>query len=146
MLIRGTTEHTPAIYEMVTDFFNASPYQSLGLDSTRIHELVDSFVSADPHEKITILWLDNDKPVGVLAAAAEKNLFNHSRIACEVVWWLKPEYRRGRVAVKMLDAYEYWATRVGCQSAIVVDLLGNLDTFYKRRGYERRETSYLKVL
>jgi hypothetical protein len=87
-----------------------------------------------------------EKPVGILAATAEPMLFNKTKIACELIWWIEPEFRRSRAAEKMRQAYEFWAKKVGCTSCSVVDHEDTLDKYYTRKGYERRETAYLKVL
>ena len=85
------------------------------------------------------------KAVGVLAAIAEQNIFNRDYVAAELMWWVDPAHRKGKAAEKLRQAYEYWAKHIGCKTCALVDLLGNLDNYYKRKGYERREASYLKV-
>ncbi len=146
MLVLGTEVHRDDIKRMALAFFNASPYKPLSVDPDRIEELIDVFFQSKPTDRITILWVADGEPRGLLAAVAETNLFNYQRFAGELVWWLDPEYRRGHAASKMIEAYEYWAKeKAGCQSCSLVDLLGNLDKYYTRKGYERRETTYLKV-
>lgn len=135
----------PAIKRMAVAFFEASPYKPLGVSEKRIDDLIFTFLTAKKTEKLLLLW-DNNGPVGVLAAAAETNLFNYEKMAGELLWWIDPEHRGLKAASQMLDAYEYWSTKIGCQFCSMVDLLGNLDLLYTRKGYERRETSYIKVL
>jgi hypothetical protein len=135
-----------AIQSMAVSFFLASPYAPLGVDKERVSELITAFLTAKPEDKIVLLWIDEktNKPVGVMGATAEMNIFNYYRFACELMWWINPEHRKTKAASKMLQAYEFWARKIGCQSCSLIDVMGNLDTYYKRKGYERRETTYLK--
>ena len=144
MMVLGTQEHFDDIKRMSMDFFYASPYSELGVSEDRVEELIQLFLDSKVKDRIILLWV-KEKPVGILAATAETNIFNRFRFAGELIWWIDPEHRTGRAASEMLKAYEYWARQAGCQSAALVDLMGNLDNYYKRKGYERRETSYLKV-
>lgn len=132
---------------MALAFFHASPYKPLSVDEDRIEELIDVFFQSRPTDRITILWVEDGEPRGLLAAVAETNLFNYQRFAGELIWWLDPDHRRGNAANKMVEAYEYWAkNKAGCSTCSLVDLMGNLDKYYTRKGYERRETTYIKVL
>lgn len=145
MLKLGTEADRADIERMAVDFFNASPYHDLGVDHGRVSELVTAFLTADLKDKIVILWT-KEKPVGVLAAVAEQNIFNRFRFAGELIWWIDPDHRKTKAAEEMRQAFEYWAKTNGCQTATLVDVMGNLDVYYKRKGYNRRETVYLKRL
>lgn len=146
-LALGSYDYFQDIKRMALDFFHASPYQPLGVDESRVEEFIHAFLQSGPTDRVTILWMADRKPVGLLAATAETNLFNRQRFAGELVWWIDPTHRKSKAAPRMMEAFEYWAKyRAGCQFCTLVDLMGNLDNFYKRKGYERRETTYLKVL
>lgn len=145
MLKLATIEDFDAIKSLALAFFEASPYQPFGVSTNRVEELIYVFLDAKKTDKLLLLWSD-PHPTGVLAAAAETNLFNYERMAGELMWYIDPRHRGLKVASKMLEAYEYWAAKIGCQFCTLVDLMGNLDKFYTRKGYERRETSYVKVL
>lgn len=127
---------------MALSFFYASPYSTLGIDDTRVEELVHAFLVSPRSEKIVFVYEDNGLHA-MLAGAKDRNLFNNHRMAGELVWWIDPEYRKGGLADQMRKAFEYWAN--DCQLVTLVDVMGNLDTYYKRKGYERRETTYAKV-
>lgn len=147
MLVLGSEVHRDDIKRMAIEFFNASPYKTQTIDPDRVDEFIDVFFQSRPTDRITILWVADGEPRGLLAAVAERNLFNYDRFAGELVWWIDPPYRKSRAAYKMIEAYEYWAKeKAGCKTVTLVDLMGNLDRYYKRKGYERRETTYLKVL
>lgn len=144
MLRIATRQDFEYIKRLALDFFYASPYQPLGVSEKRVEDLIENFLQADIKDNVLLLWCDPE-PVGVLAALANTNLFNEQRIAGEVIWWIDPKYRRSPAAKEMLGAYEYWWKNVAkCQIGTVVDLMGNLDKYYTKKGYSRRETVYIK--
>lgn len=127
---------------MALSFFYASPYAKLGVDDTRVEELIHVFMQSPRSEKI--IFVEDDHGLhGMLAGVKETNLFNNHKMAGELVWWIDPEYRKAGLAEQMRKAYEYWANDT--QFCTLVDVMGNLDTYYKRKGYDRRETTYMKV-
>jgi len=84
---------------------------------------------------------------GVLLAAAFEHPFGPVWLAKETVWWIDPAHR-GTAAVRMLDAYEAWATEQNCK---FVGMAGmgqdpTVGKLYERRGYRAAETHYLKAL
>lgn len=84
---------------------------------------------------------------GILMATGSEHPFGPVRLAKETVWWIDPAHR-GRSAIKMLDAYEAWASEQGCQFTGMAGM-GNdpiVAKLYERRGYRRAETHFLKRL
>lgn len=145
MMALGSEQYREDINRMAMAFFKASPYKDLGIEEKKVNALIDSFLMSDKNDKIILLWLVDAQPVGILAAMAEQNLFNTQRFAGELIWWIDPPHRRSKAAEEMRKAFEYWAKLVGCQSASLVDLMGNLKRYYTRKGYTAGETVYLKV-
>jgi GNAT superfamily N-acetyltransferase len=84
---------------------------------------------------------------GVLAAHAAPHQFAPIKVASELIWWVDPEHR-GTSAIKMLDAYEAWATERGCQYASMVGLGHDPLTtrLYERRGYAPVERHFMRAL
>ena len=83
---------------------------------------------------------------GLLLASAFEHPFGPVRVAKETVWWIDAEHR-GRSAIAMLNEYEAWAARNGCQ---FVGMAGMGDdpevgSLYRRRGYAVAETCFLKA-
>lgn len=142
MLRIANYDDLPQLKRMALSFFQASPYNDLGVDDTRVEELVHVFMQSPRSEKIVFVEDDNGLHA-MLAGVKETNLFNNKRMAGELVWWIDPEYRKSGLADQMRKAYEYWAN--DCQFCTLVDVMGNLDTYYQRKGYVRRETTYMKV-
>jgi hypothetical protein len=83
---------------------------------------------------------------GVLMAVAFEHPFGAGRIAKETVWFIEPS-ARGRGALRMLDAYEYWARSTSCVSIGMASLASNdVSKIYERRGYAAAETHFMKPL
>lgn len=87
-------------------------------------------------------------PQGVLMATASEHPFGPVWLARETVWWIDPAHRGGVAAVRMLDAYENWATAQGCAFAGMAGMGDDpaVAKLYQRRGYGVAETHYLKLL
>ena len=134
--------------EMGIRFAENSPYADLQVDEAKVHEMVQTFLIGPKNKKIILLLLNElDYPVGMLLGTIEEFLFNKKKIAAEVAWWVDPEYR-GKNSLQLLEAYEYWASMCGAD-VIQMSLLHDetkdkLDGIYKRRGYEPKETGYIK--
>jgi len=89
---------------------------------------------------------DEEELVGFLVGALNKTLFSTEVIATELGWYLKPEYRDGRTALKLLKNYEEWAKEQGADFVTMVDIdtVQDLSALYQRRGYELTEKSYVR--
>ena len=79
-------------------------------------------------------------------AAAFEHPFGAGLWAKETVWYIS-ERHRGRGALRMLDAYEMWATGKGCVAIGMASLASNdVSAIYARRGYAPAETHFLKFI
>jgi len=71
-------------------------------------------------------------------------------VAQEAFWFLQPAARKGRLGLRLLDAFEREANRRQCARVLMVHLetlqAGRLAAFYQRRGYQLVETIYAKEL
>lgn len=85
---------------------------------------------------------------GILAATAFPHPYGPVSVAKESMWWIEPEHRGGTAAVRMLDAFEMWARRRGCQFTGVAGMGDDprVGALYERRGYRGAEVHYLKAL
>lgn len=133
---------------MAHRFAEHSPYAHLGVDEEKTYETVNAFLSAPKEERIIILAIVDDKPVGMLAGMISELLINRMKIASEVMWWMDPEYRGSRVSLELLDAYEFWATKCGANviqlSTVETEQAERIGKLYNRRGYKLTERGYIK--
>jgi GNAT superfamily N-acetyltransferase len=100
----------------------------------------------EPH-RLCLVLIEACEPQGVLMAACGEHPFGPVRLARETVWWIEPQYR-GLQAMRMLNAYEAWATSEGCQFSGMAGMGDDPDVgkLYLRRGYQVAEQHYLKAL
>lgn len=145
-LVIGSEAHRDVIKEICKRFFKASIYSDLECKEDKIDELADQLLH-DPTNGIVILAYSESSPVGVLAALVTPLLFNHDRIASELVWWVDEEYRASGLGRELIDAFEYWGKEIAkvnhCQlSSLSSDDLG---PYYEKRGYKFIEKAYLKT-
>jgi GNAT superfamily N-acetyltransferase len=93
------------------------------------------------------LVLDVDEVAqGVLLASAYDHPFGAGKWAKETVWYITPAHR-GRGGLRMLDAYEAWASSIGCAAVGMAALVSNdVSRIYERRGYSAAEMHFVKPL
>lgn len=83
---------------------------------------------------------------GVLLAAAAVHPFSGRLIAEETIWYVRPAYR-GRGSLGLVDAYEEWAAKIGCDQTVMTSLASHdVSSIYRRLGYRPAETHFLKDL
>lgn len=135
----------PDIVDMALKFAAVSPYSELPIEQEKIEELILSMLK-DRNKTIIVLYMKDDKPVGMLAGMTSEMLFNRELLASEVIWWVEPEHR-SRKSFALKEAYEYWAKRVGAKYIQMSNLNDKrVEQFYERTGYKLTERAYLKVL
>lgn len=143
------TEDIPDLIKLSKSFHKSSPYRTMGFDATKTKTFFENAIATMGMQSVTLVALKDEKIVGFLAATASEPVFSASKISMEMAWWVEPEHRGSRSAYLLFKAYEDWALRVGCsyvQMAYLPDTETDLDEFYRKQGYQRVESSYLKRL
>lgn len=148
-LRHATLSDIPELMALSEKLIVGSPMELIGYDLPKIREQLEYFIINSGVEHLVLVSYDGDKIVGVLAAYAFEPIFSNTRIACEVLWYLSPEYRKGRRGIEMMDAYEYWAKLVGCkvvQYGWMISSPQGMKPMYERRNAKLFEEVYCKVL
>lgn len=148
---RATPEDMDAIARMAKSFHAATCYVSqipLNLDSAL--SSVANFAT-QPNCIMLVVESDEGKVVGMAAASATRHWFNADHIVGqEHFWWVDEEARGSGAGLRLIEALEEWATKIGCHSfcmATTANLTPEaLAKFYKRRGYEPYDIYYSKVM
>ena len=67
-------------------------------------------------------------------------------MAAELAWFMSKEYRGGKQAIKLIEAFEAWGKSVGAEYVIMADIksVADLSPLYKRKGFEEVEASYAR--
>jgi GNAT superfamily N-acetyltransferase len=93
---------------------------------------------------------DGGELVGGIGGVAHPDLVTGELTAVELYWYVKPEYRRGTMPIRLLTEFEQWAARRGCRTVAMIHMQDSmpeaLGAFYERRGYKLYETMYRKSL
>ena len=102
-----------------------------------------------PTEALVMVAEHEGEIVGGLGALKFPMFFSSVHAAMELFWYVAPERRGSRDAVRMLRVLEQWARTVGCKVltmiAIAIDGSPAAD-LYKREGFAPLETHFVKGL
>ena len=60
-----------------------------------------------------LLAYDGDVPVGMIAGSIAPYFFGRGSLASDFVWYVEPEYRGSRTAIRLLKEFKSWATAMG---------------------------------
>jgi GNAT superfamily N-acetyltransferase len=82
----------------------------------------------------------------MLLAVASKSLFSPHKTATEIGWYVSPDERGKEAGKQLLEAFEYWAQKVGCKYITMISLDDRVGKFYEKKGYSLLERAYMKVL
>lgn len=145
----ATEEDFDDVKRLCLSFFHASIYNDKDIADDKVETLISEFIHLT-HDRIAILGLLEGQPCGLIAGVVQPLLFNHARIASEIVWWVDEEHRRSKLGLQLLDAFEYWGEHIakadyGQMVTLADDKSEHLDKYYRRRGYIPVEKAYLKT-
>lgn len=87
---------------------------------------------------------------GCLCGILAPHFMTGEVLANELFWFILPEHRGGKDAIRMLDDFEAWAREHGATHLIMASFArGTPETvnrLYQRRGFDPIETHHLKPL
>lgn len=137
----------PFVVQLGRHFFDASPYSSLNFSEQATEDFLRSCL-ARPEERICILSVEDEVVVGALVGSTSKLPFSDDLVAAEIAWWVEPDHRKGSHGLRMKQAYEYWATKMGAKKISMALLSGEyedkLNRYYQSTGYTKAETAYVR--
>lgn len=134
----ATTEDIISILALLEELYLASAYsKSIGFDWNDTHDNVEKFLKADQKDTCFILLLDEaENTVGLIGMTHMAHLFNSKeKTAIELAFWLREGHQTKANAKKLLQAYRYWAKRIGCTTILLGSLKGNkeIETYKVKR-------------
>src|SRR4030095_5403739 len=94
------------------------------------------------------IWLAErgGRAVGMIAVGLYTQPMSGECVGSEICWWMDPEARGGRTALKLLHTAERWAAQ---QGATIFQMMAPTDAvgaFYERLHYELIERHYMRRL
>lgn len=137
----ATAEDQELIKNMGMQFINSIPYQK-HTSEDKINMIATEFAGSDRPDKVAILYDD----VAMLLGVATPFLFGTKLCAVEIAWWVDPEYRKSNIGRELLEAFEYWAKKVGCELVTMISLDERVGKFYEKNGYVLTEHTYMKEI
>lgn len=141
----ATPEDFDAVYDMCKKFISQTAYSAY-LNEDVFKPLIQSFLTDTKNEKVGIIAMEDDKPVGLIGGAVAYFIFGGIKYATEVAWWVEPEYRKSGVGKELIEAFEYWAKQIDCKFVSMSALDKELPKFYEKLDYSFAEVSYIKGL
>ena len=76
-------------------------------------------LSKDPTTGVTILLQEDGRLIGAIMCSTMQQVFNKSeKTAVEIGFWITEKHRTAASLKKLLQAYRYWAKRIGCTSIL----------------------------
>lgn len=144
----ATLKDLADIKRMAKSFFLSSIYSDKEYDDDKVNDIILELLH-DPTNRVIILGVLEGKPIAQLAATVQPLIFNTSRIATEVLWWVDDDHRRSGVGQQLIDAFEYWATNIAKADytqlcSLNGDMVDPVGKHYEKIGYTLIEKAYLK--
>lgn len=104
-------------------------------------------IMANPNYGILLL-IHDEIPVGMLAFTVSELPFTGKVVGYELAWFLEKQHRKGRTALLLVKRYEEILKEAGVEIAALSSIAGlrSLETLYKRLGYEKMETTFIRSL
>jgi GNAT superfamily N-acetyltransferase len=140
MLRIATIEDEDLILELALKFVNESPYKEYA-NEEYIRGLIKDFLASDQSVKIVLLHENS-----MLAGMVSPFLFGPHLMATEVAWWVDLDSRKKKIGEELLEAFEFWAKKVGCDLITMVSIDDTLGKYYEKKGYSLHERAYMKEL
>ena len=138
---RAVLTDLPRLGEMGSHFREQTSYAYLADDPAQRSALIGRLITGGDS-----VVLADDEGGGQLVGMIGLVFFSHpisgEPLVSEVFWWLEPEYRRGRRALRLLQAAETWARDAGAVRLQMVAPNATVARLYEVLGYTARETLY----
>lgn len=144
----ATIDDAPALTTMAQKFVAyGSHWSAFRVTDEEMQINIESMLTSDAIK--CIVAEVNGDVVGMIAFALVGAWFSPSvTIASELAWWVEDRARGTTVAIRLVRAYEQWASdhnaKLVAMSSLVVDAEDKVGNMLKRIGYEASEITHVK--
>lgn len=144
----ATADDIPALVALGAEMYPLSVFATqVPYDAASVAETCAALLQ---HPDAGILVAaDEGQVLGMLALLITPLYFNSAvRIASEIAWFMTATARRGRTAIRLLQAGERWAQECGAQGMVLSALAKHAEVgaFYEHWGYALHEASYVRCV
>lgn len=136
--------------ELAQDLFDTTYFSSVAeLDREHIANLLDTDLESDIGAAFVAETEEGDL-IGIVAGVKFPLWMSPEHTAGqEIMYYVKPEFRRSKAGKKLFNAFEKWAREVGADYVTVASPSNEnekrLGTMYESKGYSPVERHYTKV-
>ena len=127
------------IKNLVPDIHKESRYRTSKLSMLKVFELFN--ITRNDKNHFCFLAWRGDKVIGLISGYCAEHYFTEDVYAYDTMFYVKPEYRKGRTALLLIRAFEKWAKDNNCVE-ISVGISTEIDTektvsFYEKLKYKQ---------
>lgn len=119
--------------ELAKKFIAEAQFSKAELDIASLYNLVQS------PDVVYFLAIDKNKIVGLIGGAVIPYFFSTRKKVGDLGFYVDPEYRGSRAAIKLVKALESWAKEMGVEEVYLGQTTGveveKTKDFYERLGY-----------
>jgi hypothetical protein len=149
---QATLDDRPALCELSKELYEASPYARTPFNHDHIWTNLTTWLTSDKNERIAIVVVaEGGEIAGFILGFTVPAVFNTFKIAYELAWWTSPNHTKRNIAIKLVEAYEWWAQKVGCSYVSMARFYDHpaakkIDEKLEERGYKPTEKVFMKAL
>lgn len=116
----------------------------VGYDSEKLLSVARTYAARGDH--FLGIAMDGDRSVGVLAGHMSEYYFSSDKLARDVLWYVREEYRSSGAGLVLLEMFERWSKAQGASVVYLSQDSGiNMDRFTRmmeKRGYSLVGANY----
>lgn len=118
MSLRIATENDlPVLLRYCRNFWeNSDSVISDEFDEEKTRVTLENTLKLPYTEGIVLVTESEKKLRGFIIGLTYSPFFSSEKVAIEAAYWIEPEYRKNTDWYRLLQAYTYWADRIGCKS------------------------------
>lgn len=137
MIRTATVEDIPRIIELGHKLHQTSRYAAQEFDPGVAASFIEGLISG--HGVVFVAVVDG-QIVGGFAGGIVEQWFSTQKVAYDYSFFIEPEHRSGITAIKLLRAFEHWATSMGADH-IQIGITTDINTegtarFYRAMGFD----------
>lgn len=135
------------VLNLVKKFADECPIRDFPFSDRKFQSIWNAYLVGQGKE-IIFLLLEDEGPQGLIVGHINELPISEVRIAAEIAWYVRKEYRGRKESLKLLEAFEAWADYHGVPVRQITDFpeWNDLQPLYERKGYNVIERNYIKVV